>query len=314
MMIYSQLLKQDNLKNVYLLQGDAFLVKKCIDFFCSKLGVKKFDVSKFDDENFDVDNFVTACEQMSFFLEKRLVIVKDLLKLSERDKRSISEYLKKINPLCILLFVDTLNSGIFDFTYAEKVELKLSPEELILFVNAEATKYSKTFDKDAIITLIQYCNEDLTRISIEIQKLCAYIGDESTIGISNVKMLVHANEEIGVFDLMGALGEKDSSKSMHMLSQLMGGVEQNSKIFSLLSTQMRRMFFIVTSKKSNTELAKAFQIKEFAVNKLKSQAKNFSVKKLKDILYELEDVEYMLKNAMFTQENALYYLVTFICY
>lgn len=313
MMIYSQLLKQDSLKNVYLLQGDAFLAKKCIDFFCNKLGVKKFDISEFDDENFDIDSFVTACEQMSFFAEKRLVIVRDLIKLSDKDKRAISAYIKKINPLCTLLFVDTFGSGIFDFTFAEKVELKLLPAELVLFANEEAKRYSKTFDKDAISTLIQYSNQDLTKISIEVQKLCAYVGNRDIISASDVKMLVHADEEIGVFDLTNALGEKDISKSLHILSFLLGSVEQNSRIFSLLSTQMRRMFFILSSKKSDAELAKVFQIKEFAVSRLKIQAKHFSIKKLKDILYELEDVEYMLKNAMFTQENALYYLVTYIC-
>lgn len=311
-MIYSELISQQKLENVYILQGDFFLAKKCINFFCEKLNIKQFDISLFDDENFSTESLINACEQMSFFAEKRLVVVKDIIKLTDKDKRSISAYLKNINPLCTLLFVDTFKSGIFDFTFKDKIELRLLKSEFIDFVNNEAKKYNKIFDKEAATTLIEYCNQNINRVLLEVQKLCAYESNE-TISRSDVVKLVHADEEIGVFDLTTALGEKNISKSLHILSFIMGSVDQNSKIFSLLSNQFRRMFFVSSSKKTDSELANIFQIKEFAVKKLRIQVKHFSVKKLKDILYELEEVEYMLKNAMFSQENALYYLVAYIC-
>ncbi len=313
MMVFSEFIAQQDFKNLYLFQGDAYLAQKGIDFICQKQNIKSFDISFFNDENFDAQAMVTACEQMSFFAEKRLVVVKDLLKLTEKDKKLITEYTKKINPLCILVFIDTFKSGIFDFVSKDKVELKLLPNELNQFVYSEAKKTNHIFDKEAIFALINFCNDDLSKMVIEIKKICDFKGESENITKQDVKLLVHKDEEAGVFDLTNALGEKNVSKSLHILAQIMGGVEQNSKIFALLSTQMRRMFFIVTSKKSDIELANIFQVKPFAVTSLRRSAKNFSAKKLKDILYELEDVEYMLKNAMFSQENALYYMVTYIC-
>lgn len=313
MMVFSEFIAQQDFKNLYLFQGDAYLAQKGIDFICQKQNIKSFDISFFNDENFDAQAMVTACEQMSFFAEKRLVVVKDLLKLTEKDKKLITEYTKKINPLCILVFIDTFKSGIFDFVSKDKVELKLLPNELNQFVYSEAKKSNHIFDKEAISTLINFCNDDLSKMVIEIKKICDFKGESENITKQDVELLVHKDEEAGVFDLTNALGEKNVSKSLHILAQIMGGVEQNSKIFALLSTQMRRMFFIVTSKKSDIELANIFQVKPFAVTRLRRSAKNFSAKKLKDILYELEDVEYMLKNAMFSQENALYYMVTYIC-
>ena len=311
-MLYSQFVKQDILKNNYILKGDGYLAKRCIDFFCQKLGVKQFDISIFDDENFDSNAVVSACEQLSFFAQKRLVIVKDLQRILEKDKKTLSNYIKNSNPLCTLLLVDTTSSGIFDFTFCDTVELKLSDSEMANFVSNKANSLGVKLDSDAISTLILYSNRDMTKLDVEIQKLCDYKGDKNVVTKEDVTNLVHADEEIGVIDLTNALGEKNVSKCLHILSRIMGSVDQNSKIFQLLSSQMRRMFFIACSKKSDSELANIFKIKEFAVKRLRAQTKNFSIKKLKDIVYELEDVEYMLKNAMFSQENALYYLVTFI--
>ena len=312
-MDYSQLLQEQNLENVYVLVGDAYLATKSIQFFATKLSLEQFDISTFDDENFSSESVISACEQLSFFAQKRLVVVKDVTSISQSGKKPLQDYVSKISPMCTLLFVDTKRSNIFDFVKAKHVDLTLKGSALYALLSQKAKEFDREISSDALAYLVELCGQDILRMTIEIEKLCAYVNKGETIKKEDVFLLVKKSEEYAIFDLTNALGQKDMSKSLHLLSNLMGNAEQNSRIFSLLSNQMRRMFFIVTSRdKSDFQLANLFQIKEFAVKKMREQCKNFSAVKLKNILYELEQVEYMLKNAMFTQENALYYLITYI--
>lgn len=313
-MTYTQFISQNSLKNVYILYGDSFLANKCVEFVKEKTQiVSEYDISKFDSENFSAGGVITSCEQISFFNNFRMVIVKNLSSITESDKKSLLGYVQNVNPSCILLFVDTLKSGIFDFLKQEKVELALNDYEIRDFVKEQLNIKGKTASNETIMMLINFCQKDMQKINLEMQKLVCYLGERTEITIDDIKLLVPQTEELVVFELTTALGEKNVQKSLNILYKLMGNQEQNSKLFSLLSMTLRRMFFCAVSKNlSDSELATKFNVKEFAVKKLKQQAKSFAVTKLKNILYELCEVEYMLKNGQMSQENALYYMVMFI--
>ena len=78
-MNYSQLVKQQQIQNIYTLRGDGFLVQKCLEFFKQKQGIaSEYDISKFDSENFSADAIIESCEQMSFFAQNRLVVIKNI--------------------------------------------------------------------------------------------------------------------------------------------------------------------------------------------------------------------------------------------
>ena len=67
-------------KNVYLLKGDAFLCQDAKNKIIQKLNISKINISVFTDENYDTNNMINACNQFSFFNEKRAVVVQDLAK------------------------------------------------------------------------------------------------------------------------------------------------------------------------------------------------------------------------------------------
>ena len=302
-MNYSQLVKQQQIQNIYTLRGDGFLVQKCLEFFKQKQGIaSEYDISKFDSENFSADAIIESCEQMSFFAQNRLVVIKNINNVLEADKKKLLEYTKRINPLCTLVFVDNANKGIFDFLKAETVDLQLADYELESFVEQILQQKYKTMQK-----------QDINKINLELDKLCSYVGLREQITLDDIRLLVPLSEEIVVFELTTALGEKNAKKSLTLLYKLMGNIEQNTKLFALMSTTFQRMFFSVISKSmTNLEIANKFGIKEFAITKSKQLAKNFTVGALKDIVYEFCEVEFMIKNGYMTLENALIYIVEYV--
>ncbi len=313
-MTYSQFINLTKLENIYTLCGDSFLATQCIKFLKQKLNIESdYDVSKFDSENFSCDALIESCEQISFFAKKRLCIVKDINQIADGEKKKLLKYLENINALTTLIFIDTTDKNVFDFLKATKVELKLNDYELNEYVINECNKYKKKISKEACMLLVNYCSKDLNKINLEIQKLVAYNLNKNEISISDIKLLVPLSEELIVFELTNMLGKKDVQKSLDTLFKLMGNIDQNTKLFNLLSVTFQRMFFAVVSKSlSDDEIAKIFTVKTYAITKLKEQAKNFSVVALKDIVYELCDLEYYIKSGKMTLENALVYIVEFI--
>ncbi len=313
-MTYSQFINLTSLKNIYTLCGDSFLATECVKFIKEKLNIEsEYDISKFDNENFSCDALIESCEQISFFAKNRLCIVKDIKQILESERKKLLKYLENINSYTTLIFIDTLNSKVFDFIKAEKVELKLNDYELNEYVIKEFKKYGKQISKEAINTLAIYCLKDMNKINLEIQKLVAYCLNKVEITENDIKLLVSESEELVVFELTNLLGQKKAEKSLTTLYKLMGNIEQNTKLFSLLSTTFQRMFFAVLSKSlTDEEIAKIFSVKTFAITKLKQQAKNYTISALKDIVYEICDVEYYIKSGKMTLDNALVYIVMYI--
>ena len=148
----------------------------------------------------------------------------------------------------------------------------------------------------------------------EVDKLCAYKLKQKNITKKDIDEIATKSEEVVVFELTTALSTKNTDKAIYLLKKLMGSPDQNSKLFALISSNFRRMFFASISKQDNATLAKQFGVKEFAIVKAKEQAKNFSPKKLKNICELLSDIDYYSKSGQMSQENALYFLCFSILY
>ena len=310
-MTYTEFLQQYSLQNAYILFGDVFLADRCKEYLMQRLDIQSdYDITIFDSENFSADSLIESCEQISFFAKARLAIVKNIANISEKDKQKLSSYITDVNPYCTIFFYDTLRTGIFDFLQVEKVNLVLGEYEIKNLVKKQIESFDKKIDDDALSSLVMFCQKDMCRINLEVQKLVAYLGDRECITLLDIESLVPQTEELVVFELTSAMAQKDIQKSLVILTKLLGNQEQNSRLFSLLSTTLRRMFFVLASKdKTEKDLANIFGVKEFAIKKLRDQSKNFAITTLKNIVYELCEVEYMTKNGQMTYENALYYII-----
>ena len=62
------------------------------------------------------------------------------------------------------------------------------------------------------------------------------------------------------------------------------------------------------------ELAELLNVKEYAIVKARTLAKNFTKLQLKNIYEMLNDVDFYIKNGQMQIENALYYLIFGILY
>lgn len=310
-MNYQDLEKSCISQPIYLIKGDAFLCQDAKNKIIQKLNISKINVSLFTDENFDVNNTLNACNQFSFFSEKRMVIVQDLAKeLTNDNKFRFENYSKNPNIDCVLILIDTISSKVFDFMKnVEVIECKPNDFFVQNYIKNNVEKLGNTISLQNCKKLNDYCLGNLNRITLEIKKLSDYVGKNKEITAQVIDNLVFKDTELKVFDLTNALGVKDGNRALKILNDMITSGEPPIKILGLINANFRRMMFAKINKGSNTDLAKALNVKEFAIAKAKESASFFSASQLKNIINLLLEADYNIKSGVMSQENVLYYVV-----
>ena len=301
---------QKKIEPCYLVQGeDILLYDKALELIkdACNLQLEEFNFIKFDEDSFNGDAVIDTLQTLPMGSEKKIVLLKNITKLSEDFKKKLIAYLK--NPVlssCLVIF-DFFNK--FDFIISEKVSAKrLDEKSLAEIIEKEITDSGKLIKKDAVELLISYCCDYYSLIHNELQKLKSCNRD--VIETRDIENMVTREVEYTVFELTEALSKKDADKAVSLLNLM----DKDTKTFSLIANHFRRLFFVSISKESDADLSKLLGVKEFAVVKARQLAKNFSKIQLKNIYELLDDVDFYIKNGEMQIENALYYLIFGILY
>lgn len=304
----------EKLENAYLLFGeDIELYSRAYKMILKKanLNLEDFNLAQFDDENFSMKVVLDACEVLPMGDDYRVIVIKNIAKVSDKDVTELEKYLDNIQQSTILV--------IFDY-YDQFAVLKdkMSQVDCKRFDRATATavlvkeleKRGKQISAEAVGTLLDYCNGYLTRAMCELDKLSYYDLNEPLITKKMVDDLVSKDSEAVVFELTEALGRKNGDKAIGLLEEF----KKEQGLLGLITNHFRRLFYIGISDLPDKELALQLGVKEYAVTKQKQQVKNFSKMQLKKIFALLEKVDFMIKSGEMLSENALQYLVLSILY
>ena len=301
---------QKKLEPCYLVQGeDILLYDKALELIKQKANVQieEFNFQSFDDDTFSGDVVIDTCETLPMGSDKKIVLLKNVTKLTDSFKKRLKDYLKKPVESTVLVIFDFFNK--FDFIISEKVSAKrLDDFALQEIIKAELSKNGKTILENACRNLIESCCGYYSLIKHEIEKLSAC--DETEITEKLVEKIVCKETEFTVFELTDALSKRDADKAVSLLSLM----DKDTKTFNLVLNHFRRMFFASISDLEERELAELLGVKEYAVKKAKELSRNFSKLQLKNIYEMLGDVDFYIKNGQMQVENALYYLIFGILY
>lgn len=305
---------KENIENCYLFEGDDYeLFSRGLSMIlrASGLTLEDFNLAKFDDENYSMDALLNACEVMPMGSPYRVVILKNVEKISENEKKMLQNYLKTPTESTILIILDYFNKFLSFKNSMHFVDCnRFDKQTLSSVVVSEFAKKNKKISAEALDTLIDYCNGYLTRIVCEIDKLVYFDLDEPLITKKLVDTMVTKDNEVVIYELTEALGQRKADKALNILEIL----KKEAGILGLIINHFRRLFFISISDLSDKELASLLNVKEFAITKQRGQVKNFSKMQLKKIYSLLEEVDYSIKSGAMLQENALNYLVLSILY
>ena len=299
---------------IYLIEGeDAFLRESALKLLKDGfLQEPDFNLSNLTAEDIkqDPEALYTAVQSYPFMGDKRFVVVRDYYPTANDLK---SKMIKAVfnEPIDTTVLIIVNSEPCLPLKKLETVTLvdcaKLSEDLISRWLRAEAKKSDVIIDKDAITLLIEYSNGDMTKISGELNKLIGYVGNGGQIGENDVEMVCTKDTDYNVFALTDAVSKGQTEKVLSMIKDMMSKSSNKYQLFASLYYHYRKLLHVSISSLSDSELAESLNIKNpKAIFVLKNQAKNFKVKRLKEICDKFSVYDASFKRGDVTEDNAFW--------
>ncbi|WP_352420056.1 DNA polymerase III subunit delta [Proteiniborus sp.] len=316
-------IKNNNLKRVYLLYGNEMYLKDYILFDIKKKYIDKafesLNLIYIDGKETSTDLIINACETLPFLADKKIVIVEDLplfttkKETSNIDEEELCNYLRRLNISTCLIFI--INEEKIDNrkkvvkTIKQNGEivqlLKLRDMELIKWTQSIFFKNDKKVSKLDIqffLNQVGYydasSNRTLYDLENEINKICSYLGDRTTVEKKDIEKGVIKSLQNNVFALVDALGQKKTDIALSIFNDMILENEPIQLIFHMIIRQIRMLVLTKLYEEkgySQGDIAQKINVPAFVVKKLVSQTRNFSSSRLDLVLEKALEVDRAIK-------------------
>ncbi len=289
---------------------DSFRAKQKIDAIVNKFAAQidpaRHNIEILDGENLDPEDFFRAVSTMGFLAEKKLIILKDLLKNKKLAdwQEALLDFLDKQKDLPsenYIIFWQTdkpdarlkIFKRLSKFKYREEFA-PLTNTKLPAWIRQQADQYQKKITDNAIKLLINYVGNDLWQLHQEIHKLAHY-GDQPEIAEEAVRELVQAKIDDNIFALIDALGHKDRALALKLIEDQLNSGVNHQYILTMIVRQFRLIIKTKALQKQISgaaALAQALQVHPLVAEKILTQSRHYDQEQLKNIyahLLELDD-------------------------
>ncbi|KPL80553.1 hypothetical protein ADN00_01535 [Ornatilinea apprima] len=180
------------------------------------------------------------------------------------------------------------------------------------WVQQKAVELGGTFHPAAAQALADQIGNDTRVATLEIEKLLTYVDFARAVEEDDVLLLTSAAHQASVFDLVDALGQGDERAAMRLLQTLL---EQEDP-FSVFGMIVRQFRLLLQAREVMDEgggldlIQKELGAARFVAEKMASQARRFSMKRLESVYHRLLDVDEAVKTSQMDFDLALDLLVS----
>lgn len=305
---------------IYILYGkEEFLINTEIKSIKTKYKIDEINTVKYDLENSLISNIIDDCQTISFFSDKKLIIVdnsyiftRSTSKKLPQDISVLEEYIKNSNPDTILVFI----------VHSEKIDsvkkiFKLIKEkgivkEFNLNSNIENT-VKKMFedysiDYNSIKLLIDRVGKDLNLLYQEIEKLKIYKIDEKIITSEDIINLTTKNIDTDIFKFIDNIISKSKKDSLITYNELLKLNEEPIKIISILANKFRLMYQACSLTKkgySEQNISDILKVHKYPVSLAIRAGLKYDTNLLLSYLDKLADLDISIKTGNINKELAL---------
>jgi len=304
---------EKDIKSAYLISGnDRFLCYSALETIKNALNITMPDLNLaiLSGDSVSSKDIARSLSMFPFVDNYRLVQINEFnnkTKAKTKDDELIS-YLKNPVKENVLVFFNLESTDALKpyMSYLTCVDCdKLEADTIKNILNAKLRKQGKEISALALEKLVNYCNNDMSRISNELEKLICYSGDDKIQEV-DVDSLVFQDREYQVFELAEFISNRDKEKALDLVFALTNGGKSGFSLLGPLYNNYRRALFVAINKdKTDDEIASLLGVKPYAVKMVKNQVSKFTPKKLKLIVDMLYDVDRNIKMGKIKEDVAI---------
>lgn len=342
-MTYQDLTKQiktNTLGGLYLIYGEeSYLMEDILKRIINHLITPEFidlNYTNLVGKEVTVASLIDACETLPFMADKKLVVVRDYealqgkKKLSQEDEDELIDYLGRLPETTCLVFyglstVDSRKKLVKAIgKYGQTVEVnKLKDKELEVWITKYFSKSGKSISpKDSMLLVgnLDYIGRNSTQslldVENEIKKIISYIGDKTTVDLKDIEEISVFKQQNDIFKLLDAIGARNLRDALIGVNQIIDGGETIFKLMATIVNQTKNILMVklLMEEGYNAKMiATKTGIHPFVVSKAASHSRGFTVKKLRELLNEALQMEFMIKSGKINDRLAFEILIMDLC-
>jgi DNA polymerase-3 subunit delta len=253
--------------------------------------------------------------------KKRLVVLFDLNRLSEFTKDMLLKILPQIpDSVCLILISPEIPSKSKFYTALDKFATtvkfpRLWDNQVLVWITNRVKEKGKKIEGGASRILHDLVGNELRDLSMSLDKLITYIGDNDTITAKDVEAAVDMSRTNTVFNLMDSIGEKNCKTSLEILENMILDGEKPGGMIYWLTIHFERLIqtkeFLANS---SGPLTSFLGVKQFLANKYQQQVPNFTMEGLERGIMLLYQTDVELKSNRMSDKMIMELLVYNLCH
>ncbi len=245
-----------------------------------------------------VDEAIWGVQNFPMLSERKVAVIRDR-KLKEAEIKEIVKYLEEPSPTGVLVLYNCEGNVPGAKKYAFGV---LSESELTPYVARLAEEMGGSITPSATKKLVQYAEQNMTRIKNELIKLVPL----GNIDDALVERYVEPSYSYRVFDFTDAIARGSYKGAYEVLSSLARNAYEYSPFFTRLTDQVRLMLHAKLSPSvPDAELAASLGVSVYPLQKAKKAAAQYGQRQLLSVLMKLYALEEAFKTGNISVENAM---------
>lgn len=322
-MNYNSFLKQvsqDQISSSYLFIGEEeYLMKNSIDLLKEKYIDEGFETLNYivlQGKDADMDSLINACETLPFMNEKKIVVLKDVkifIDNINHIEEELYKYMDNLADYLILILMDDENlikKNRKIYKYFKKTDSyvefsKLRGRDLNNWVDSILKKHNKKISSADVAYFFQESSYNSRNVDINLYDLENQLlqiidhGKEELINRESIDKVLIRSIDTNIFELLDALNNFDSDKSLYIFNQMYKDNEPVLKILFMIIRQIRMILGYKLYKEKgygDKSIQDKLGIKSFEYRKIAGISNRFSVEYLKDTMEELLDADRKIKS------------------
>jgi len=239
----------------------------------------------FDFEEDVYSLLIDSLKQRSLFDSKKIVVTKGLLK----KVKSIKDIISLVGDTTLIIVEDTIDKKYKKIADEEYCFDLLQGAELIKWINA---RVGGKIHNLAVKKIIEYFNNDLWRISSELDKLACY-KDGEMILVDDIELLMRPDIENNIFQTIDAIASKNKKTSLKLLYSHIEKGDAVSYLFSMIFFQFRNLIAVKDAQKFG--LRNINKMNPYIFSKISNQSRSFTYEELINYYSKLAQSDYYIK-------------------
>ena len=268
----------------------------------------------FGEENFNLNEITNEAQMVSMFEEKKLIILKNPLSISNND--GLLEFLKKIKnseDTNIVIYEENkikATDPLVKFLKKNAKTQEFLPfggEKLKNWVRKEFLIHKAEVASGVVEKLINFVGDDLWQMDNEIKKLVNY-KSRAMIEEKDVDLLVKPKIESDIFKTIDAIAQKNKRQALIFLHEHLEKGDNPLYLFSMINYQFRNLLVVkdlIERNRPYYAILKTANLHPFVVKKSYEQAGKFSFSELKKIYQKIFQVDLAIKTGKINPETGL---------